>query len=83
MANRIRTRTRKVKIEGESDMMDLDEEERSILEQEKADKELVQSSTFRGVSFDRWFHIILKVRQEVKLLLDLLTYIFKISSVIY
>ncbi|KAI9265552.1 hypothetical protein EDC94DRAFT_669515 [Helicostylum pulchrum] len=61
MANRIRTRTRKVKIEGEADMMDLDEEERSILEQEKADKELVQSSTFRGVSFDRWFHILLKL----------------------
>ncbi|KAG2232468.1 hypothetical protein INT48_005185 [Thamnidium elegans] len=49
MANRIRTR--RVKIEGESDMMDLDEEEKSILEQEKADKELIESCTFRGLGY--------------------------------
>lgn len=60
MASRLRTR---VKTEDGVDLnsMDLNEEERNILEQENDEKKMAAASQFRNIPFPRWLEVFLKV----------------------
>ncbi|KAI9358965.1 hypothetical protein BD770DRAFT_62394 [Pilaira anomala] len=60
MASRLRTRVKTEEEEVDLNSMDLNEEERNILEQEKDEKKIAAASQFRDIPFSRWLEVFLK-----------------------
>lgn len=61
MANRLRGRI-KAENDMEVDANELDDEERMMIEQEEKDKKVASNTHLRGVPFDQWVAVFIKVR---------------------
>lgn len=57
MANRLRSR---VKRENNDEPVDIDEEERQMLEEEERHIHMIESTHFRNIPFDKWLRVFMK-----------------------